>query len=80
MTTQIDIDTAVVEEFSMRVAGERAFAANAVLVHLGDRLGLWRALAAVPSATAAELAERCGLAERYVQEWLAAQAAAGYVG
>ena len=37
------------------------------------------ALASVDSATSEELAERSGLAERYVREWLSAQAAAGYV-
>jgi SAM-dependent methyltransferase len=51
---------------------------SAALVVLGDRLGLYRALAARP-ATAAELAQRSELAERYVREWLNAQAAAGYV-
>jgi SAM-dependent methyltransferase len=82
MTTQLDapeIDLASVEAFAARVAADQAAAYNAVLIHLGDRLGLWRALASVDSATSAELSERSGLAERYVREWLSAQAAAGYV-
>ena len=82
MTTQLEaprLDLARVEEFACEVAGHPAAAYNGVLVYLGDRLGLWRALASVDSATSAELAERSGLAERYVREWLSAQAAAGYV-
>jgi 2-polyprenyl-3-methyl-5-hydroxy-6-metoxy-1,4-benzoquinol methylase len=52
---------------------------NAALVVIGDRLGLYRALAADGPLSAAELARRTGTAERYVQEWLGAQAASGYV-
>ena len=82
MTTQIDapaIDLATVEAFAGRIAGDQAVAYNALLVYLGDRLGLWKALASVEAATSEELAERSGLAERYVREWLAAQSAAGYL-
>jgi SAM-dependent methyltransferase len=82
VTTQLDapvLDFAKLEEFAGKVAADQAAAYNAVLVHLGDRLGLWRALACVDSATIAELSERSGIAERYVQEWLSAQAANGYV-
>ena len=46
---------------------------------IGDKLGLYKALADSGPETAAELATRTGTAERYVREWLAAQAAAGYV-
>lgn len=82
MTIQLNtsaVDLAAVEEFAAKVGGDRAAAYNAVLVYLGDRLGLWQALASVDSATSAQLAERSGLAERYVREWLSAQAAAGYL-
>jgi len=82
MTTQLEepaLDIARVEEFAYEVAGHAAQAYNGVLVYLGDRLGLWKALASVDSATSEELAERSGLAERYVREWLSAQAAAGYL-
>jgi len=74
-----DLDEAAVEEFAGKVAADQAVATNAVLVYLGDTLGLWRGLAAAADATSQELADRTGLAERYVREWLAAQAAAGYV-
>jgi SAM-dependent methyltransferase len=46
-------------------------------VYLGDRLGLYRALAAGGPATAAELATRAGTDERYTREWLEQQAAGG---
>jgi 2-polyprenyl-3-methyl-5-hydroxy-6-metoxy-1,4-benzoquinol methylase len=49
------------------------------LALLGDRLGLFSALARGGPATSAQLAERTGLAERYLREWLLAMAAAGYV-
>jgi SAM-dependent methyltransferase len=46
---------------------------------IGDRLGLYRAMAGAGPITATELADRTGTAERYVREWLSAQAATGYV-
>jgi 2-polyprenyl-3-methyl-5-hydroxy-6-metoxy-1,4-benzoquinol methylase len=46
-------------------------------VYLGERLGLYRALAAQGPATSAELAGRTGTAERYVREWLEHHAAGG---
>jgi 2-polyprenyl-3-methyl-5-hydroxy-6-metoxy-1,4-benzoquinol methylase len=51
----------------------------ASLILIGDRLGLFRALASDGPLTSAGLAERTGTAERYVREWLNAQAASGYV-
>jgi SAM-dependent methyltransferase len=52
---------------------------NAALVVIGDRLGLYRALAGPEPLTSTALAERTGTSERYVREWLNAQAASGYV-
>ena len=48
-------------------------------VHIGGRLGLYRALAEAGDATPAELAARTGTAERYVREWLEQQAVAGFL-
>lgn len=48
-------------------------------VSIGDRLGLYRALAEAGPSTPAELAAATGTTERYVREWLAGQAASGYV-
>jgi SAM-dependent methyltransferase len=49
------------------------------MVVLGDRLGLYRAMAGAGALTPGELADRTGTVERYVREWLSAQAATGYV-
>ena len=73
------IDLARVEAFAGQVSADLTHAYHSISTYLGDRLGLWRALAQLGSATSAELAERSGLAERYVHEWLCVQAAAGYV-
>lgn len=51
---------------------------SAALILVGDELGLYSALAE-ERLTSAELAERTGTTERYVREWLANQAAGGYV-
>jgi len=53
-------------------------AVNAVLMSIGDELGLYRALAA-GAWTPTELARDTGTAERYIREWLNCQAAGGYV-
>ena len=74
---ELDLDRVLA--FAGQVAENHAIASNGVLTYLGDRLGLWRTLASVGPVTSAELAERSGLAERYVREWVSAQAAAGYV-
>lgn len=48
-----------------------------LMIHLGDRLGLYRAMAGAGSLTAAALAQRTGLQERWLLEWLRSQGAAG---
>lgn len=73
------IDEARVEEFAFTVAEHQAIATAATLVYVGDRLGLWSALGATGPVTATEFADRCELSPRYVAEWLATQAAIGYV-
>ena len=52
---------------------------TALLVHLGDKLGLYKAMAGSGPISSAELAGRTNTRERYVREWLNSQAAAGYV-
>jgi SAM-dependent methyltransferase len=52
---------------------------HGAMVVIGDKLGLYKALADGGPLTAKELAERTGTATRYVTEWLASQAAGGYV-
>ena len=52
---------------------------NAALIRIGDKLGLFKALAAGGPQTPADLAKRTGTNERYLREWLSAQTAGGYV-
>ena len=52
---------------------------NAALIVIGDKLGLYKAMAGAGPMTSAELAAKTGTTERYVREWLAAQAAGGFV-
>src|SRR5437868_5819294 len=70
---------AKLEAFVFRAVEEVGATLNTALVVMGDKLGLYRALAGAGPLTSAELAERTGTAERYVREWLNAQAAGGYV-
>jgi SAM-dependent methyltransferase len=68
-----------VEAFLDQILGEIGAAVNVPLTVIGARLGLYAAMADAQPVTSAELAERTGTLERYVREWLAAQAAGGYV-
>jgi SAM-dependent methyltransferase len=54
-------------------------AVSGLLIHIGDKLGFYKAMAGAGPLTPAELAEKTGTAERYVREWLGNQAAGGYV-
>ena len=62
------------------MVNELGAAQNAALVIIGDELGLYGALADKGPLTSHELAEATGTRERYVREWLSAQAASGFVG
>ena len=73
------VDTDKLMGFVFRAVEEVGATLNAALVVMGDRLGLYRALAGAGPLTPAELAQRTGTAERYVREWLNAQAAGAFV-
>jgi SAM-dependent methyltransferase len=73
------LDEAKLMEFVFRAVDEVGATLNAALVVMGDKLGLYRALAGAGPLTPEELASRTGTTERYVREWLNAQAAGGYV-
>jgi hypothetical protein len=73
------LDEKKLEGFVHKALGDLASALTAALVVIGDKLGLYRAMAAAGALTPAELASRTATNERCVREWLAAQAAAGYV-
>ena len=74
-----EVDMKKVEEFLGKVVGDVGAAVASALVVIGDKLGLWKALAAHGALTPAELARRTETSERYCREWLNAQAAGGYV-
>jgi SAM-dependent methyltransferase len=67
-----------IETFASRFLHDLSAALHAATVVVGDRLGLYRKLAELGPSTAAELAAATGCDERYVLEWLNAQAASGY--
>jgi SAM-dependent methyltransferase len=77
--TDLAVDQAKVEEFLGRVINDVGATISAGLVVLGDRLGLYRAMADGTPVTSAELADRTGTVATYVAPWLANQAAGGYV-
>ncbi|OBA79360.1 SAM-dependent methyltransferase [Mycolicibacterium mucogenicum] len=72
------VDEDKLNDFLGMAIGDMGAAMSASLILLGDRLGLYKALAAQP-LTSTQLAEKTGTVERYVREWLANQAAGGYV-
>lgn len=72
-------DEAKLNEFMMKAIGEMGAAMNAALIVIGDKLGLYKAMAGAGPMTSEELAKKTGTNERYVREWLAAQAAGGFV-
>ncbi len=73
------IDQARLEAFVGQAVTDMGAAISGLLLHIGDRLGLYKAMAGAGPVTAAALAARTGTAERYVREWLGNQAAGGYV-
>lgn len=75
----MQIDQAKLEKFMGQALGELGAGMNAALVFIGDKLGLYKAMAGAGPMTSADLAGKTGTHERYVREWLNAQAAGGFV-
>ena len=73
------MDEKRLEGFVGRAVDDVGALLGGAMVVIGDKLGLYRAMAGEGSVTAGELATRTGTSERYVREWLSAQAARGYV-
>lgn len=65
--------------FVQQVFGDLSAMAGGMMVSLGDKLGLYRAMHGAGPITSVELAHRTGCAERYVREWLNSQVAGGYI-
>jgi 2-polyprenyl-3-methyl-5-hydroxy-6-metoxy-1,4-benzoquinol methylase len=79
-TTEIaTIDEAKLEAFVGQAVVDMGAAISGLMLHLGDRLGLYRAMVGAGPITSTTLAETTGTSERYVREWLGNQAAGGYV-
>ena len=76
---ELEIDHDKLQTFMGQMVSEMGAAMNAALVLLGDKLGLYRAMAGAGPLTSGDLASRTGTDERYVREWLSAQAAGGIV-
>ena len=68
-----------IDQAKQEALGDASATMTTILASIGDRLGLFKDLAANGPAISAEVASRTGTNERYVREWLGGMAAAGYV-
>lgn len=75
----MQLDQAKLEAFAARAIADIAASYTGVMVSVGSKLGLYKAMAGAGPVSAKEVARRAGCAERYVREWLNAQSAAGYL-
>lgn len=73
------IDEGTTQAFVGRMLGDAAATTTTVLAAIGDQLGLWKDLEHRGPGTSRAIAERNGLSERHVREWLLAMSAGGYV-
>src|SRR5690606_211786 len=62
-----------------RLFGDLSAGYGGVMVSIGDKLGLYKAMAGAGPLSSQEVARRAGCAERYVREWLNSQVAGGYI-
>lgn len=73
------MDKAKSQQFMQKVVGDAGTAMAAALVHVGVRVGLFKAMAGAGALSASDLSDLTGIGTRNVAEWLAAMASAGYV-
>lgn len=73
------VDEAKLEQFMGQAVTDMGAAMNGVLVLIGGELGLWEEMDGAGPLSSGDLAERTGVRERYVREWMAAQAASNYL-
>jgi SAM-dependent methyltransferase len=73
------VDEAKLQEFIGRAVGEWGAVESALLTFIGDKLGLFKAMAGAGALTPEELAKKTGTHPRIIKEWLAAQTAGGFV-
>jgi 2-polyprenyl-3-methyl-5-hydroxy-6-metoxy-1,4-benzoquinol methylase len=79
MTTEVQLDQEKLEGFVERIVLDAGTAMRGGLMYIGDRLGIFAALAESGPVTAVELAGRTSLDERYLREWLGSMATAEYL-
>ena len=79
MATEVQLDQEKLEAFVERIVLDVGTAMRGGLMYIGDRLGIFAALAESGPVTGVELSQRTGLNERYLREWLAAMATAEYL-
>ena len=77
--TPENLNESKLQELQEKVIKDVAGSLGIIMAYLGDRLGLYSALAEISPATSQELSDNTGLTERYVREWLSANAAGGYI-
>jgi 2-polyprenyl-3-methyl-5-hydroxy-6-metoxy-1,4-benzoquinol methylase len=73
------IDQHKLDALAGRLLGDLSAGYGGVMVSLGDKLGLYRAMAGSGPLSSHEIARRSGCSERYVREWLNSQVAGGYI-
>jgi len=74
------MDNEKLQQFMGKILSDFGGAASSILVYIGDKLGLYRAMSDFGKPiTSQELANLTGTSERYIREWLANQAAGGYL-
>ena len=74
-----DVNESKLEELTGKLVTDVAGSMGLLMAYLGDQLDLYSALAEICPATSQELAESTGMKERYLREWLSANAAGGYI-
>jgi SAM-dependent methyltransferase len=75
--TQLDLEKA--KGVAQSIVGDIASVVHGALCYIGDRVGLFKAMAGAGPLTVDQLAAKTGLSARYLREWLGAMAAARYV-
>ncbi|HZP44045.1 MAG TPA: class I SAM-dependent methyltransferase [Candidatus Binataceae bacterium] len=79
MPDEQNVDWSKVKQFAGTMMNDLGAAMQGALSYIGDRLGLFKALAEMGAVTSDELAAKTGLNERYLREWLGAMTAARYI-
>src|SRR5260370_11677461 len=79
MPERVGFDKEKAQRFMQQVMKDVAASFHSAMSYIGDRLGIFKAIAASGPVTVEELAHRTGLQERYLREWLGSMVAAQYL-